>query len=381
MHLCFDYSAAAQQGAGIGRYGREMLPRLRSGLSDADLSVFYNNAGHVSLPPAVAELRTFSTPLNNKLWRLHVWRDYLLGGKQDARFPGVDLFFAADHLLPRFEGVASIINIRDLSYLILPRFHTRFSRVFQRLLMPRFARQASHIIVPSNATRHDLTAHYHVPGDRITVVAEGVDDQFRRPVSHDDVERVRRHYDLPNPYLLYIGTLEPRKNVKGLLDAFAALLQTASLPTLDLVLAGGLGWLYEETLRHITTLGIASRVRRIGYVANEELPALYRGAEVFAFPSWYEGFGLPPLEALASGTPVVSSNAASLPEVVGDAGLLVAPEDTAGLTHALKAVLDEPDLNARLRAAGPRQAASYTWERTANQTLELCRKVHDARRH
>ena len=371
MRICFDYSAALQQGAGIGRYSRELLPRLRALLGDERLALFAN-AGQRGAPPlALAALRWHRSPLANKPWRVRVAADYLLRTTQDRQFPDVALFFAADHLLPRFGEIASIINIHDLSFLTHPQYHSRASRVFQRLLMPHFARHATHITTPSEATRRDIQRFYGIAADAITVIPEGVDAQFRQPPTPDAIAALRAQFALPRPFVLYVGTLEPRKNVANLATAFAALIADPAMPPVDLVLAGGLGWLYEPTLRHIEALGLGDRVRRIGYVADADLPALYAAASVFVFPSWYEGFGLPPLEALACGTPVIASNAASLPEVIGDAGLLVAPGDTAALTAALRRLLTDATLAAQFRAHGPAHAAAFTWERTAAQTLAL----------
>ena len=375
MHVCFDYSAALQQSAGIGRYGREMLPRLRDALLPDSLSLFANDVPRLAIPAELDTYERFTVPWNNKQWRLRVAVDYLRGRDRDALLPQVDLFFAADHLLPRFRSIRSIINIRDLSFVLFPRYHTRYSRTFQRLLMPRFAHHATHIVVPSRSTQQDVQAHYAVPPERITVIPEGVDDQFRRPVDTNERARIRHAYDLPHPYVLYVGTLEPRKNIGGLVDAFAEVVRSSDGAPLDLVLAGKLGWLHEPILERIAASGLGERVRRIGYVAEGDLPALYATAELFAFPSWYEGFGLPPLEAMACGTPVVSSNAGSLAEVVGDAGLLVDPGSPRELTAAIRAVVEQPDLRARLGHAGRQRAAAYTWERTAHETAKLVKGV------
>ncbi len=374
MRVCFDYSAALQQSAGIGRYGREMLPRLRDALLPDSLSLFANGASHLSVPPELDGFERFTVPWTNKQWRLRVASDYLLRRDRDARLPGVDVFFAADHLLPRFRAVRSIINIRDLSYLLFPHYHTRYSRTFQRLMMPHFARHATHIVVPSYSTQRDIVSHYAIPPERITVIPEGVDAQFWRSVDASERRRIRQTYDLPHPYVLYVGTLEPRKNIVGLVDAFVEVVRSSDGTPLDLVLAGKVGWLHEPILERIATSGIGARVRRIGYVAEGDLPALYATAELFAFPSWYEGFGLPPLEAMACGTPVVSSNAGSLSEVVGDAGLLVDPASTHELATAIRAVVEQPDLRARLSRAGQDRATAYTWERTAQQTAQVIRE-------
>lgn len=375
MRVCIDLSAALQQSAGIGRFGRELFPRLQAALAPDHLSIFTNNCRRITLPPTVAPYRRYGIGLGNKLWRLRVARDYLVGGHLDEPFSGVDVFFAADHLLPRFHTIRGILTIHDLSYVLYPQFHSRYNRFYQRLMMPTFARHATHIVVPSLATQRDVIAHYQIPLERISVIPEGVDDAFRAPVAEGARRRVRQTYSIPNPFILFVGTLEPRKNIAGLLDAFAGLLHVSGQPLLDLVLAGKLGWMYEPILARVKTLGLEARVRLIGFVPDDDLPALYSAAEIFVFPSWFEGFGLPPLEAMACGTPVVASRAGSLAEVVGDAGLLVDPADSQELTTALRSVLEQPALRARLRAAGPLQAAPFTWDRAARATASLCRDV------
>lgn len=373
MNICVDVSAMLQQSAGIGRYERELLPRMRRLAGRDQISIFFNNSRRVQLPPQHADLQRHRVASGNKAWRLRVAADYLRGSDRDASFPGVDLFFAAEHLLPRFRRIRSVITIYDLSYLLLPESHTRMSRVYQQRLMPHFARHADRIIVTSEATRQDLLRCYGTPAEKIQVIPGGVDQRFSAPITAEERARVRARHDLPRRYLLYVGTLEPRKNIAGLLEAYASLLRRGLADEVAIVLAGRPGWRYKPILRRIDELGLGGRVRRLGFVADDDLPALYGEAEAFVFPSFYEGFGLPPLEALACGTPVLTSAVSSLPEVVGEAGLLVDPRDTGQLAAALEALLYDGELAARLRAAGPPQAAPFTWERTAEQTLALLR--------
>lgn len=378
MHICFDASAALHQGAGIGRYGREMIPRLRALLDpDEHLSLFTNDARRVVVPAALAALPRYSIPLGNKPWRLRVVLGYLLRRGEEAMLPSTELFFAADHLLPYLPRIQRIINVRDLSYLTHPAYHSLPAGIFQRRMMPLFVRHANHIIVPSLATRRDLEHYYHVPTSKITIIAEGVDDRYRTPIPADTINALRQRLRLPARYILHVGTFEPRKNVMGLLDAFTSLAHDPALADVALVLAGNPGWRYQATLDHLAALQLGERVRRIGRVEESDLPALYAGATVFAFPSWYEGFGLPPLEAMASGTPVVAAAVASLPEVIGDAGLLVAPGDSAGIAAALRALLERPALHARLQAEGRTRAAHFTWERTASATVKVWRGVRE----
>jgi glycosyltransferase involved in cell wall biosynthesis len=191
----------------------------------------------------------------------------------------------------------------------------------------------------------------------------------------DTLAAVRAKYHLPERFILFVGTIEPRKNLVTLLEAFAALRSGGRHPGLGLVIAGGKGWLYGEFFERLRTLGLEKTVILTGYVPEADLPALLNSAEVFAFPSSFEGFGLPPLEAMACGVPVVCSNATSLPEVVGEAGLLVPPDDAASWTEALGRLLDDAELRGELRARGLARARLYTWEAAAQKTLAVYEAV------
>jgi glycosyltransferase involved in cell wall biosynthesis len=237
-------------------------------------------------------------------------------------------------------------------------------------MVPRFLQRADAIIAVSEHTRRDVTRLMGIPADRMTVIHGGVDQAFRPIEARAELERVRAEYDLPLRFVLFFGTLEPRKNLVTLLEAYAALLQED--PALaPLVVAGRKGWRYQESLRRIRDRGLTERVVLTDWVRDEDVPALLNLAQVLVFPSRYEGFGLPPLEAMACGTPVISSNAASLPEVVGDAGVLVEPLDAAALAAALRRVLQDEALRRELRAKGLRQASRFTWERAARETLAV----------
>jgi glycosyltransferase involved in cell wall biosynthesis len=199
-----------------------------------------------------------------------------------------------------------------------------------------------------------------------------------RPAGPEALAAVRQKYDLPERFILYVGTIEPRKNLTALLEAYAALMERLSVcdlrPALSdvrLVIVGKKGWLYEGFFRRLHELGLEDRVLFTGYVPDEDLPAIYSAADLFVFPSLYEGFGLPVLEAMACGTPVIASNASSLPEVAGEAGIMIAPHDVRGLAEAMERLLMDKQLRAELRARGLERAKQFTWERAAAMTLEV----------
>ncbi|NOZ27369.1 MAG: glycosyltransferase family 4 protein [Chloroflexi bacterium] len=228
--------------------------------------------------------------------------------------------------------------------------------------------RARRIIADSFSTRDDLVQTWNIPSERISVVHVGVEKVYR-PAPPEAVEAFRRRRGLPERFVLYLGTLEPRKNVIAAVEAFARWIQATGDRTTWLILGGAKGWYYEQIFSRVQELGITDRVRFPGYIPSAELPDWYRAAEVFLYPSLYEGFGLPPLEAMACGTPVITSNTSSLPEVVGDAALKVDPHDVEAIAEALARLLEDADLRRQLREAGLERARLFSWERTARETI------------
>jgi glycosyltransferase involved in cell wall biosynthesis len=236
-------------------------------------------------------------------------------------------------------------------------------RVYLERVVPRSVARADRVLADSKATRDDLVAHFGAPPEKVQVLYSGVDARFCPEKERGEQERLRDKYGIEFPYVLSLGTLQPRKNYVRLIKAFANL----PLANLRLYIAGGRGWLYEDIFAEAQKHG--DRVHVLGFVDDADLPALYRGAALFAFPSLYEGFGIPPLEAMACGVPVVCSNASSLPEVAGDVALMVDPFDIDALTQAMARVLEDADLRREMIAKGLAQAERFTWEKAARQLL------------
>jgi glycosyltransferase involved in cell wall biosynthesis len=232
---------------------------------------------------------------------------------------------------------------------------------------------ADHILVDSNATRDDLGNLLNVPGDKITVHMLGVNAAFR-PLPEDLVTDCRARLGLPTTYILFVGTFEPRKNIPGLLAAYHLLRQTAP-DAPPLVLVGRRGWLYDDIYTQAEALKLVDHLIWLENAAWDDLPAIYSGARLLALPSHYEGFGLTPLEAMACGTPSVTSNRGSLPEVVGETGLLVDPDNPAQIADAIQRLLQDDDLHTRLREAGLKRAGTFTWRRTAEIVLDTYRAL------
>lgn len=269
-----------------------------------------------------------------------------------------------------------VVSIHDLSFEHLPETFNRRSRIQLRLTVRRSARKAARILTLSESVRRDIVSTYHIPENRITTIPLAAAPHFRRITNEKDLQRVRHSYGIEGDYILSVGSIQPRKNLRRLVHAYS-LLQEArprvKLPTL--VLVGKKAWLYGETLRAIEQSGVGDQVLLTDYVSEEDLPALYSGALGFVYPSYFEGFGLPPLEAMQCGTPVIVGDRTSLPEVVGDAGLLVNPFDESEIAAALARLIDNPDLRQRLRVKGLKRAATFSWLETAKRTLEVYEQV------
>jgi glycosyltransferase involved in cell wall biosynthesis len=369
--VCLDLSPAVHQHAGLGRYAQELLLALAVTDGQNEYVVFYNNPATARVDPTLERFPKITTPLSYKPWRLSAMLAHFARIPQDPLFPGVDLFHATDHLLPYFRRIKSVFTLHDLIFLFHPETHKPLNRWFLTLMMPRFLRAADAVIAVSECTKRDAVRFYGIPEEKITVIYEGVNPRFRL-ASPEAIAAVRARYGLPEHFILYVGTIEPRKNLTALLEAFHHLLATHDL---RLVFVGKKGWLYEGFFRRLRELGLEDRVIFTGYVPDEDLPAIYSAADLFVFPSLYEGFGLPVLEAMACGTPVVCSNTSSLPEVAGDAALLVDPADVRALAGAMERVLTDETLRADLQARGLEQARRFSWARAAQETMQVYENV------
>jgi len=284
-----------------------------------------------------------------------------------------DVLFVPAHVLPLFHPHRSVATVHDLGYLYYPQAYTRWARWYLRWSTCYNARTATHIIADSQATKQDLVKHCRARPDKITVVYPGYDPSFVLVHDHDQLAAVRKRYHIPDTYVIYVGTLQPRKNLARLLDAFAVLSQ--QLRDVHLVIVGKKGWLYEPLFARVRQLGLEERVHFTGYVPQEDLPALISGARVFVLPSLYEGFGLPVLEAMACGTAVICSNAGSLPEVAGDAAIMVDAHNTQQLIQALQRILDDDDLCQELIQRGMQRVERFSWEKCARQVLQVLLRV------
>ncbi len=322
---------------------------------------------YFSLPPAPdlipstanAAIRTIPFP--------RLWTHTRLSWEMASRPP--DVLLVPAHVLPLVHPRHSVVTVHDLGYLHYPQAHTRWSRWYLQWSTAHNARAATHLIADSEATKRDLIEFCQTPPDKISVVYPGYDPSFAPERDQERLEAVRERYHVPGPYVLYVGTLHPRKNLQMLLEAFAVVVQQDG--DVHLVIAGKKGWLYEPLFERVQQLGLEKWVHFTGYVPQKDLPALLSGARLFVLPSLYEGFGLPVLEAMACGTPVICSNVSSLPEVAGDAAILVNPHDTAELIQALQRLLFDDALRRDLVQKGLNQVRRFSWDKCAQETLDI----------
>ena len=274
--------------------------------------------------------------------------------------------------MPYRPGLPTVLTIYDLIPLLFPQQVSSSARLLFRWMTALALRTASHVIVISQATHHDLLTFYHLPPQKVTAIPLAADPAFH-PQPPAEVERVRRKYGLPENYLLYLGINKPHKNLVRLIDAFSRL--TFDVSRFMLVIAGAWDPRYPEPRQRAESLGLEKTIRFFGPVPEADLPALYSGAALFVFPSLYEGFGLPVLEAMACGVPVICSHTSSLPEVTGDAAIMVNPLDVDELATAMERVLGDPSLREDMSKKGIMQARRFSWERTARETLKVYESV------
>jgi glycosyltransferase involved in cell wall biosynthesis len=353
--------ATAARRTGTEHYARRLIEALAALATPHTFRLYFRDAPPPGWPGGGTRVERRVIPFPR------LWTHARLSWELLARRPRPAVLFIPAHVLPLIHPVPAVVTVHDLGYRRFPAAHPPAQRRYLEWSTRFSARQATHLLADSEATRRDLAEFYGVPIEKVTVVYPGGPEGLERV----DAAEVRARHALPAEYVLHVGTLQPRKNLSRLIEAVAAL--RARRPGLGLVLAGRPGWLAEPILK--LAQANAEWVRLLDYVPAADLAGLYSGARVFAFPSLYEGFGFPILEAMACGTPVVCSNTSSLPELAGDATLLVDPLDTAALAGAIERVLDDSALAQELAERGPAQARRFTWERAARETLNALTAV------
>jgi glycosyltransferase involved in cell wall biosynthesis len=356
--------------AGVSRY-TEALVRELPLVGSGDTFVVFTSPVRPPLDREFApalEWHHSRLPTERPIARI-VWEQTV--GLTVARRHRLDVLHAPVNVTPLFTGVPRVVTIHDLAFHLFPEQYPGAKQRYLRLMTRLSVRRAARVIAVSDATRADVLRLYGAAASKVTTVPNGVGADMR-PLPVDQVEAFRGAQGLPARFILFLGTLQPRKNLETLLRAYARM---DGEPDVPLVVVGAAGWSYGPILATARELGLADKVRFAGYAEPETLSLWYNAAEMLVYPSTYEGFGLPPLEAMACGTPVIASDSSALPEVVGDAGLLVAPSDVDGLTGAIRELATSASLRADLSARGRRRAAGYSWRRTAEATVAVYRDV------
>jgi glycosyltransferase involved in cell wall biosynthesis len=366
MRIAIDARIIHYSSGGMRRYVTLLLEALAELDRETRYLVLHSRKQHSPCMPG-PNFRPIAcwTPCHHRLER---W----MMGLEVARLRP-DLLHSPDFIPPAFGYRSSVVTVQDLGFLLYPQYLTGQSLRYYNRQIRWAVERTDHILTISRATQRDLTSLLGVHPQRITVAHLAADPGLRS-LTPEETEEIISSYDLRPGYVLFVGTLEPRKNLLGLLNAYRALVERQSTD-LPLVIAGEEGWLYDEVLEQRSSLGLKERVRLLKHVPDRHLAALYTAAGVLALPSFYEGFGLPALEAMACGTPVVVARRGALPEVVGDAGLLVDPDDSDDIAAAVEQVLLHQETRSQLRKLGLRRASQFTWEYTAAKTLQVYRSL------
>ncbi len=363
MRIAIDYSAAVNQRAGVGRLVRNQVLALAELDHENDYRLVYARPNRGSEPqfPLAQNFARHEMGIRER-WLTILWHRAKLPLPADWFSGPVDVYHSPDFVLPPLRHARGVLTVHDLAFLMRPECADEHLRSYLEEVVPRSVQRADFIIADSENTRNDLVVLLGVKPSSVAVVPGGVEDRFMPVTDPQLLTRAREKLGVgSDPFILAIGMLEPRKNLNRLMDAFADLKQRGSVPgSLKLVLAGGKGWLFDGIYEHHAASSVRDDILLPGYVPDELLPAIYSAAEVLAFPSLYEGFGLPILEAMACGTPVVASRASCLPEVAEGAALLIDPTNVDGLTVSLELALADPAVRAQLIEQGRERAGKYT---------------------
>ncbi|MFC2025812.1 glycosyltransferase family 4 protein [Chloroflexota bacterium] len=371
MHIGIDATALPKEPGGAGTYIIQLIRALVELQPPYKITVIAHQNGYnqINIPtkPGLAWIIVGDKKPAKRL----VWEQVRLPGL--VRKTRVDLLHSLHYTRPAFLPCRSVVTFHDMTFFIFPHLHTRLKRLFFPSAIRLSARKADAIIAVSESTRTDTIRLLNISGDKVFTVPEGVGKEFR-PISDGKMlADIRHRYNLPHEFFLYVGTIEPRKNLQLLIKSYNNL--TGRGHSIPLVIVGNLGWMYDDVLHQIEVLDLRENIHFTGYVPIQDLPSIYNLAKIFVYPSTYEGFGLPPLEAMACGTPVITTAVSSIPEHVGDGGILIPPEDEAALTQAMLKLLNDQTFQTEMSHRGPQQAKLFTWKHTAKETTKVYQHI------
>lgn len=368
MRIGIDIRSLILTKAGINQYTKNIIKSLAKIDKDNDYVLFcnvksrYDWSGYDNIKEEVIRLPHLGR-FTEKLWEEILLPNGLSSKK-------IDLFHSPRFILPGKKPCKFIVTIYDLAFKRFPQLVTK--KVFNHFNngVKSAINRADKIIAISHNTKKELINLFDARNDKIEVVYMGIGEDCRPIRAESQLREIKDKYNLPEKFILFVGTIEPRKNLKRLIEAFYELKKNKSIEH-SLVIAGGKGWLYDDVFETLKKLQLNQDVIFIGYIPESELPLIYNAADLFVYPSLYEGFGLPPLEAMACGVPVVTSNVSSLPEVVGDAAILIDPYDIQAIAEAIEQILQDYNLREKMIEKGFNQAKKFSWEKASRETLDL----------
>ncbi len=369
MRVGIDCRLPYYQMGGISQYILQLLPALANLDTKSEYLIFHKRQdGRSHLPPAAPNFRRLNlwTPSHHRLERLALTAELLPHQ--------LDIFHSPDFIPPIRGGKSHLITVHDLNFIYYPEFLTAESRRYYLDQIEWAVRHADHISADSHHTRQDLIDRLNVPPEKVTTVHLAANPVYTQSHSAESIQQTLAAHNLPPGFLLFVGTLEPRKNIPLLLDAYHKLLYE-NITDIPLVLVGRKGWLYEEIFKKINQLNLQNHIHHLSAIDNRQLAHLYAAAGLLALPSHYEGFGLPPLEAMHCRCPVIVSDRGSLPEIVGQAGLILPPDNAEAWAAAISEVLTNEQKRHKMKTAGLEQAAKFSWKTAAQQTLEIYRRL------
>lgn len=374
LKIGIDYTAALKQSGGIGRYARGLITTL----AQLDSQNYYTLLAAPDAPRDGLEFFQRYPNFNNRTyplperWMTIGWHRFYLPLPVEWFTGEIDLFHSPNFILPPVRRAKTLLTVHDLSFIRHPQGAVESLRKWLKQVVPHSLARADHILADSHSTKDDLIEIYNILPDDITVVGAGVEERFQPITDPIQLETVNKKYNLPRRFILGLGTLEPRKNFTGLIEAFS---QSPVRETHHLVIVGGKGWLYDDIFTVAENSPVADRIHFTGFVADADLPTFYNLADVFAYPSHYEGFGIPVIEAMACGTPVVCANNSCLPEVAGQSALQITATDTTALSQGLYDLIVDLSLRELVITEGFNQAKKFNWPSAAQRLLDVYNRM------
>lgn len=367
MRIGIDTTPLPRQPLGAGTYVIELVRALSALKSKHRFVLVATETGRTQIGELDAEsVEWIITPNYPPALRL-IWEQVKLPGI--IRRSGVDLLHSLHYTQPYRLSCSSVVTFHDMTFFLFPELHTPIKRLLFPYAMRLSSRRADALLASSESTRQDILQILGIPEERVHTAPLGISKKFHPIKDPQLLEDCRQKYRLPAQFILFVGLFEPRKNLPLLLRAYRRILKEYDVP--PLVLVGRKGWNTQQVIREIQQVGLDRKIFWLDYLPSQDLPIVYNLAQVFVYPTLYEGFGFPPMEAMACGTPVITSDVSALAENIGEAGLLIHPQDEQALANALHRLTSDPDLRQKLAQAGIQRALTYTWDRTARQTMHV----------